>query len=280
MTLKDRVAIITGASRGVGRAVALALAKEGCHIVVAAKSVEETEKLPGTIYSVAKEVEEAGVKALPVKCDVRNTEEIASLVEETRKTFGRIDILVNNAGALWWQPMLKTPEKKFDLVMEVNAKATFFACQSVLPSMIENKWGHIINMSPPVELDLLKNHIAYFISKYGMTMITHGLAEEVKEHNIAVNSLWPLTMIESYATLNWGLGDSSMWRKADILADATVAIIKKEPPSLTGQALVDEDFFRAEGITDLDKYNCVPGSQPPSLRQLWHMVSSGNNLYF
>ena len=160
--------------------------------------------------------------------------------------------------------------------MGVNAKATFFACQSVLPSMIENKWGHIINMSPPVDLTLLKDHIAYFMSKYGMTMITHGLAEEVREHNIAVNSLWPQTMIESLATINWGLGDPSMWRKADILADATVAIIKKEPPSLTGQALIDEDFFRSEGITDLDKYNCVPGSNPPSLRELWDLVSSNN----
>jgi citronellol/citronellal dehydrogenase len=274
MSLKDKVAIITGASRGVGRAVALALAKEGCHIVVAAKSVEDSEKLPGTIYSVAKEVEALGVKSLPVRCDVRNIEEIHNLVEVSKKTFGRIDILINNAGALWWQPMLNTPEKKYDLIMEVNAKATFFACQSVLPSMIENKWGHIINMSPPIDITLLKDHIAYFMSKYGMTMVTHGLAEEVREHNISVNSLWPLTMIESYATINWGLGDPSMWRKADILADATVAIIKKEPPSLTGQALIDEDFFRSEGITDLDKYNCVPGSKPPTLTQLWDMVSS------
>ncbi len=276
MSLKDRVAIISGASRGVGRAVALALAKEGVHIVVAAKSTEDTPQLPGTIYSVAKEVEALGVQALPVKCNVREMDDLENLVEKTKEKFGRIDILVNNAGALWWQPMLKTPEKKYDLINEVNSKATFFLCQKVLPSMIENKWGHIVNMSPPIDINVLKGHIAYFISKYGMTMISHGLAEEMKEHNIAVNSLWPQTMIESYATINWGLGDNSMWRKADILADATLEIIKKAPPSLTGKALIDEDFLREIGVTDFDQYNCVAGAKPPSLNQLWEMVSSMN----
>lgn len=276
MSLKDRVAIISGASRGVGRAVALALAKEGVHIVVAAKSTEDTPQLPGTIYSVAKEVEALGVQALPVKCNVREMDDLENLVEKTKEKFGRIDILVNNAGALWWQPMLKTPEKKYDLINEVNSKATFFLCQKVLPSMIENKWGHIVNMSPPIDINVLKGHIAYFISKYGMTMISHGLAEEMREHNIAVNSLWPQTMIESYATINWGLGDNSMWRKADILADATLEIIKKAPPSLTGKALIDEDFLREVGVTDFEQYNCVAGAKPPSLNKLWEMVSSMN----
>lgn len=274
MSLKGKVAIISGASRGVGRAVAIALAKEGCNIVVAAKTVEDTPNLPGTIYTVAKEIEELGVKALPVRCDVRNMEDITNLVDQTKKEFGRIDILVNNAGALWWQPMMKTPEKKFDLMMEVNVKATFFLCQSVLPSMMENKWGHIINMSPPIDLSMLKDHIGYFISKYGMTMISHGLAEEMKEHNIAVNSLWPRTMVESYATINWGLGTPDMWRKADILADSTLAIVKKDPQELSGKALIDEDFLKSEGVTDFDQYNCVPGSNPPSLDKLWKMASS------
>lgn len=274
MSLKGKVAIVSGASRGVGRAVALSLAKEGCNVVIAAKSTEDTPELPGTIYSVAKEVEALGVKALPIKCNVREMEDITNLVDQTKKEFGRIDILINNAGALWWQPMMNTPEKKFDLMMEVNAKATFFLCQAVLPSMMENKWGHIINMSPPVDLTMLKNHIGYFISKYGMTMVSHGLAEEMREHNIAVNSLWPRTMVESYATINWGLGTPDMWRKADILADSTLAIIKKDPSVLTGQALIDEDFLKSEGVTDFDQYNCVPGANPPSLDKLWQMVSS------
>lgn len=273
MSLKGRVAIVSGASRGVGRAVALTLAKEGCNVVVAAKSVEDSPKLPGTIYSVAKEIEELGVQALAVQCDVRNIENINNVVKQTVDKFGRIDILVNNAGALWWQPMLNTPEKRYDLMMEVNAKATFFFCQAVLPYMMENKWGHIVNMSPPIDLTMLKNHIGYFMSKYGMTMVSMGLAEEMKEHNIAVNSLWPETMVESYATINWGLGDSSLWRKADILADATLAIINHEPPSLTGKALIDEEVLKMVGITDLDKYNCVSGSNPPSLNKLWNMMS-------
>lgn len=271
MSLRGRVAIISGASRGVGRTIALALAKEGCNITVAAKSIEDTPNLPGTIYSVAKEIEELGVKALPIRCDVRNTEEINNVVNKTKEEFGRIDILINNAGALWWEPMTNTPEKKFDLLMDVNAKATFFFCQAVLPHMMENKWGHIINMSPPVDIKLMKNHIAYFMSKYGMTLISHGLAEEMRDYNIAVNSLWPETMVESYATINWGLGDKSMWRKAEVLSDSTLGILKKEPPTLTGQALIAEDFLRSEGITDMDQYNCVKGSNPPSLEHLWQM---------
>src|SRR5262245_54311372 len=143
-SLQGRVAVITGSSRGIGRAIALGLAKNGCNIVVAAKSTESTDKLPGSIYSVAKEVEAFGVQALPVQVDVRDAEQITHMASETRKKFGRIDVLINNAGALWWQPLMETPVKRFDLVMGVNARAAFLAAQAVLPSMIERKWGHII----------------------------------------------------------------------------------------------------------------------------------------
>lgn len=271
MSLKGRVAIITGASRGVGRQIALDLAREGCKIVVAAKSVEENPSLPGTIYSVAKEVEDLGSEALPFQCDVRSVENINNMAKATIEKFGKIDILINNAGALWWQPLMKTPEKRFDLVVDVNVKASFFACQAVLPSMIENNWGHIINMSPPIDLEYLKNHIAYFIGKYGMTMIAHGLSEELKNYNIAVNALWPETMIESLATINWNMGTPEMWRKADILSDATIAILKKEPNTFRGKALMDEEVLKLEGINDFDRYNCVPGTNPPKINELWKM---------
>ena len=211
MTLKDRVAIITGSSRGIGRDIALALAREGCHIVVTGKTTEPHPKLPGTIYTVAEEVEALGVKALPLQLDVRDVDSLEAMAQKTRDTFGRIDILINNAGALWWEPLLKTPAKRFDLMMDVNARGAFYACHAVLPTMIEGGWGHIINMSPPIDLDHVPNRIGYMISKYGMTLLTHGLAEEMRPHNIGVNSLWPVTLIESLATENWGLGDKSIW---------------------------------------------------------------------
>ncbi len=263
--LEDRVAIITGASRGIGRALALGLARQGCHIVVAAKSVESTERLPGSIHTVAKEVEELGVSALPIQVDVRDGDQIERMVAQTMERFGRIDILINNAGALWWQPVRETPAKRFDLVMAVNVRAAFLAARAVLAHMMERKWGHIINMSPPIDPKIVPGKVAYFISKFGMTLLTHGLAEEVREHHIAVNSLWPVTIIESQASLNWGLGNRETWRKPDILVDCVLQLVRKDPGEVTGQALLDEDFLRQRGITDFSHYACVPGTNPPRI---------------
>jgi citronellol/citronellal dehydrogenase len=264
-SLEGRVAIITGASRGIGRALALGLARQGCHIVVAAKSTTSSEKLPGSIYTVAQEVEALGAAALPIQVDVRDEAQIEAMAARARERFGRIDILINNAGALWWHPLLETPAKRFDLVMGVNARAAFLACRAVLPSMIERRWGHIINMSPPVDLQVVSGRIAYFISKFGMTLLSHGLAEEMRPHNIAVNSLWPVTIIESQASINWNLGTPEMWRKPDILVDAVLRLVVKEPAAVTGRALLDEDFLWEEGVTDFSGYACVPGSEPPRL---------------
>jgi citronellol/citronellal dehydrogenase len=264
-TLRDRVAVITGASRGIGRALALGLAKAGCHIVVAAKSTESTEKLPGSIFSVAAEVEAFGVQALPVQLDVRDAERIDTLAEQAVGRFGRIDILINNAGALHWAGILDTPAKRFDLVMGVNARASFLCCRAVLPAMIEQRWGHIINMSPPLDLSILPGRVAYGISKLGMTLLTLGLAEEVRPHNVAVNSLWPVTIIESQASINHHMGMPAMWRKPDILVDCVSRLVQKEPGEVTGQALLDEDFLRGEGVTDFSGYACVPGTNPPRI---------------
>jgi citronellol/citronellal dehydrogenase len=269
MTLKDRVAIITGSSRGIGRDIALALAREGCHIVVTGKTTEPHPKLPGTIYTVAEEVEALGVKALPLQLDVRDVDSLEAMAQKTRETFGRIDILINNAGALWWEPLLKTPAKRFDLMMDVNARGAFYACHAVLPTMIEGGWGHIINMSPPIDLDHVPHRIGYMISKYGMTLLTHGLAEEMRPHNIGVNSLWPVTLIESLATENWGLGDKSIWRKASIMSDSVLEIVRNEPLLRTGKALLDEPLLREAGVTDFEQYNCVPGATPPELNAMW-----------
>jgi citronellol/citronellal dehydrogenase len=264
-SLKGKVGIITGASRGIGRALALGLAREGCAVAIAAKSTESTEKLPGSIFTVAQEVEALGGQALPLAVDVRDADAIEAMAARTLERFGRIDILVNNAGALWWKPILETPAKRFDLVLGVNARAAFLCSRAVLPSMISRGSGHIISMSPPLDQNIGPGRIAYAISKLGMTLLTHALAEEVRPHNIAVNSLWPVTIIESQASIGWGLGTPAIWRKPDIIVDCVLRLVRKDPAMLTGQALLDEDFLRSEGVTDFSGYACVPGTNPPRI---------------
>ncbi len=271
-TLPGRVAVITGASRGIGRAIALGLARAGCHVVLAAKSTESTERLPGSIHTVAAEVAALGAQALPLRVDVREADQVEEMAAKTLERFGRIDILVNNAGALWWKPLLETPAKRFDLVMGVNARAAFLCCQAVLPAMRQQRWGHIINISPPLDLAMVPGRIAYSISKLGVTLLTIGLAEEVRADNIAVNSLWPVTIIESQASINFALGTPALWRKPDILVDCVLRLVAKEPAALTGQALLDEDFLRGEGVTDFARYACVPGAEPP--RWSWAALPS------
>ncbi len=262
--LQRRVAIVTGSSRGIGRAIALGLAQAGCNVVIAAKSTEPTEKLPGSIFTVAAEVEALGAKALPVQVDVRNAEQIESMAAQALARFGRIDILVNNAGALHWAGIAETPPKRFDLVTDVNVRAAFLCCRAVLPAMLR-QGGHIVNMSPPLDTSILPGRVAYGISKLGMTLLTVGLAEELKGQNVAVNSLWPVTIIESQASINHHLGTPETWRKPEILVDCVLRLVQKNPSEVTGQALLDEDFLRAEGVTDFDGYACVPGSEPPRL---------------
>jgi citronellol/citronellal dehydrogenase len=260
-----QVAIITGASRGIGRALALGLARDGWAVVVAAKSTAATDKLPGSIFTVAAEVEALGAAALPVQVDVRDEGQIEAMAARTLERFGRVDLLVNNAGALHWASLLDTPTKRFDLVLGVNARAAFLCCRAVLPAMVRQGRGHVINMSPPLDLGLVPGRIAYAISKLGMTLLTHGLAAEVRPHNVAVNSLWPVTVIESQASINWGLGSRAQWRTPEILVDCVRRLVRKEPATFTGQALLDEDFLRAEGVTDFSGYACVPGTEPPRI---------------
>jgi citronellol/citronellal dehydrogenase len=266
--LAGRVAIITGASRGIGRAIALRLAREGVRVVIAAKTAKPDPRLPGTIYTVAEEVQALGGEALPIQVDVRDENAIQQMVEQTLQRWGRIDILVNNAGALWWKPLLETPAKRFDLVMGVNVRAAFLCAQAVLPTMIQQRWGHIVNMSPPLDLSVIAGRIAYMISKFGMTMLTVGLAEEVREHHIAVNSLWPRTLIESQATIAFQLGEPRYWRKVDIMADALYELVRREPSTCTGKAWFDEELLREAGITDFSVYNCTPDGEPLPID--WH----------
>lgn len=257
----NKVAFITGASRGIGMACAKRLACDGWDIVVAAKTTEENPKLPGTIYTAAEELREFGTKILPVQCNVRDVESVQRAAQATLDEFGRVDAVINNAGALWWRNMDETPMRRFDLVMEVNARGAYAVTEAFLEAMKAQKSGHVINMSPPIDLKVVPGHIAYMISKFGMTLIALGLAEEMREYGICATALWPKTLIESYATINFGMGDASLWRKADILADATLEILR-HPEESNGKALIDEDFLREVGYTDFEQYNCVPGATP------------------
>jgi citronellol/citronellal dehydrogenase len=263
--LAGKVAIITGASRGIGRCIALTFAREGADVVIAAKTDTPHPKLPGTILTVAEEVQALGQRALPVKVDVRDDGMIQDMVDQTMETFGRIDILINNAGALWWQPVLETPMKRYDLVNDVNCRATFACTRACLPHILAGGGGHVLVFSPPVDLRVLAGRVAYLISKFGMTMLAHGLAEEMTGKPFSINALWPVTAVESAATITFQLGTPEMWRKPEILADACLALVTKPPGQITGKALFDEGVLRDEGVTDFSKYQCVPGCEPPPM---------------
>ncbi|MCA9661836.1 MAG: SDR family oxidoreductase [Myxococcales bacterium] len=263
--LAGKVALITGASRGIGRVMALTLAREGAKIVVAAKSEVERPNLPGSIHTVAAEVEAAGGDALAVKVDVRDPDQIKAMVAKTIERFGRLDVLINNAGALWWMDVADTPVGRFDLMHQVNVRASFLASQAALPHLEAAGGGHIIVCSPPIELAGMGGKVGYLISKYGMTMLAHGLAEEVRSKNIAINALWPVTLIESQATINFRIGGPKQWRKAEILADAALEIVTTPPKELSGEALLDEDLLRSRGWDDFTRYRCDPDHEPPRI---------------
>ncbi len=260
--LHGRVAVITGASRGIGKALALRLASEGADIVIAAKSEQSSDKLPGSIHQTAEEVRALGTRALAVPTDVRSDDAVRNLIEKTIAEFGRIDILINNAGALWWQPVVDTPPKRFDLIMGVNVRAAFLTAHYALPYMKKQRWGHILNMCPGISTEPSPGKVAYMISKMGMARLAIGIAAEHKDDNIAANALWPMTIIESQASINWGMLDRSQWRTPEILCDASLAIFAQEPPSYSGGQLLDEQVLtELAGITNFDHYWCE--GKPP-----------------
>jgi citronellol/citronellal dehydrogenase len=262
---KAPVAIITGASRGIGREIALTLAeRDKMVLVLAAKSQVSRPNLPGTVESVARECLALGATdVLPILLDVRDGEGVERMVRETLRRFGRIDLLVCNAGALWWKPVKDTPLSRFDLVHGVNARGAFACARAVLPTMIRQGSGLILTMSPPVELDALPGMTGYMMSKFGMTMLVHGLGGELSGTGVAAVALWPATMVESFATKNFQLGERSQWRKASVVADC-VHLLYHDPQrcALSGQALIDEEYMRSRGIHDFTQYRCDPNVEP------------------
>ncbi|XP_053321808.1 hydroxysteroid dehydrogenase-like protein 2 [Spea bombifrons] len=251
---------ITGASRGIGKAIALKAAKDGANIVVAAKTAEPHPKLPGTIYTTANEIEAVGGKALPCIVDVRDEKQISDAVAKAVKTFGGIDILVNNASAISLTNTLDTPMKKVDLMMGINTRGTYLTSKECIPFLKKSKVAHILNLSPPLNLNPIwfKNHCAYTIAKYGMSMCVLGMAEEFKGE-IAVNALWPKTAIHTAAMdMLGGSGVEKQCRTTDIIADAAYSILTK-PKDFTGNFVIDEELLKQEGVKDLDVYAVSPG---------------------
>ena len=260
--LTGQVAVITGSSRGIGKNIALRLARAGADIVVAAKSELSRDSLPGSIHETVSEIEALGRQALAVRTNVRDADQLESMVNAALERFGRIDILINNAGALHWRPVADTPPKRYDLMMEVNARAAFVASHFVLPHMIERGSGTIIQMSPPIDLRMLPGKTGYCMSKFGMSLLAMGMGAEVKATEIKSCALWPATAIESQATINHKLGGPQYWRKADILADAVGAILAANSEQVNGKCLVDEDVLSMMGVSDFEPYNCVEGGTP------------------
>ena len=262
MSLEGKTLFITGASRGIGLAIALKAAKDGANIILAAKTAEPHPKLPGTIYTAADEIEKAGGMALPVIVDVREEGQVLSAVEEGVKKFGGIDICVNNASAIQLTNTLQTDMKRYDLMNQINARGTFVTSKSCLPHLLKSENPHILNISTPLDMnpDWFSGHVAYSMAKFGMSLCVLGMAAEFKDDGVAVNALWPRTTIATAAVKNLLGGDSivKVSRKPEIMADAAYEILQMDASSVTGNFFIDEYVLRDSGVKDFDHYAVDP----------------------
>lgn len=262
MSLKGRTLFISGGSRGIGLAIALRAARDGANVAVAAKTAEPHPKLPGTIYTAAEEIEAAGGRALPILCDIREEEQVAEAVARTAETFGGIDICVNNASAISLTDTLSTDMKRYDLMHQINTRGTFLVSKTCVPHLKKAENPHILNLAPPLDMSAkwFKGHVAYTMAKYGMSMCTLGMSAEFAKDGIAVNSLWPLTAIDTAAVRNLlgGAGVAAMSRSPEIMADAAHAIVTRPSREATGNFYIDEEVLREAGVTDFSQY--APGS--------------------
>lgn len=260
--LKNKTMFISGGSRGIGLAIARRAARDGANIVIAAKTAEPHPKLPGTIYTAAEEIENAGGNALACVCDIRDDEAVKEAVEAGVKKFGGIDICINNASAISLTPTLQTPMHRFDLMHQINTRGTFLVSKTCLPHLLDADNPHILNLSPPLNMleKWFKNHVAYSIAKFGMSMCVLGMAGEFREHGVAVNALWPRTAIATAAVKNL-LGGAEMIsrsRKPEIMADAAHFILTQPSREFTGNFCIDDEIMEQAGVTDLTPYAIDP----------------------
>ena len=260
--LKGKTLFITGASRGIGLAIAKAAAKQGANIAIAAKSTKPHPKLEGTIYTAAEEIEALGGKALPLRVNIREEDHVKEAIEKTVETFGGIDIVINNASAISLTPILQTEMKRFDLMNQVNARGSFMVAKYAIPHLAKAENPHILSLSPPLDMNekWFAGHVAYSMAKFGMSMVVLGLAGELREAGIAVNALWPRTTIATAAIKNILGGEKLMQasRTTDIIADAAVRIFAKNSREFTGQFIIDDSFLYEEGVRDFDQYRVDP----------------------
>ncbi len=263
--LKNKTIFMSGGSRGIGLAIALRAARDGANVAIAAKTVDPHPKLPGTIYSAAEEIEAAGGQALPLVCDIRYEEQVVAAVDAVVERFGGIDICVNNASAIQLTPTEMTDMKRFDLMHQINTRGTFLVSKTCLPHLKKSDNAHILNLAPPLDMapKWFAPHVAYTMAKYGMSMCTLGMAQEFSRQKIGVNSLWPLTAIDTAAVRNLLGGDavSKMSRKPEIMADAAHAILVRDAAECSGNFFIDEMVLRAEGMSDFSAYANDPGGK-------------------
>ena len=266
MSLAGKTLFITGATRGIGLAIARRAARDGANIAIAAKTVDPHPKLPGTLSTAADEIRASGGQALGVHCDIRHEEQVLAAVQKTVDEFGGIDICVNNASAISLTGTLATEMKRYDLMNQVNARGTFLVSKACLPHLLTAENPHILNMAPPLDMAAkwFANHVAYTTAKMGMSLCTLGMAREFADEGIAVNSLWPLTTIDTAAVRNVLGGDqmAAVSRTPDVLADAAHAIVNRPSRDCTGNFFIDEDVLREEGVTDFSVYGPGSGQKP------------------
>jgi citronellol/citronellal dehydrogenase len=263
-SLAGRTVVITGGTRGIGLAIGLRLARDGANVAILGKTAEPNPKLPGTIFTAADEIRAAGGQALPIQCDLRMDDQVETAIEQTVAEFGGIDILINNASAIFLAGTLETPMKRFDLMHQVNVRATFLASQLCLPHLLKSDNPHILNLSPPADMDKgwFAGTLPYTMAKYGMSLCVLGMAQEFARQGVAVNALWPKTGIATAAVKNLLGGDAAVanCRHPEIVADAAWQIVTRPSPECTGNFFIDEEVLRAGGVTDFDQYAVTPGT--------------------
>ena len=263
--LGGRVAFVTGTTRGIGKAIALALAECGCDVVSTGKTAEPREDREGTIHRTAEAVRDRGAESLAIQLDVRDEAQVHAAIDETVDRFGRLDVLVNNAGAIQMADVEDLPAKRFDLLMDVNARGAYVCSRAALPHLEADEGGHVLMASPPADVEATPGRAAYGLSKIGMTFLAKSLAGEVAGDGVGVNAIWPVTAIDTRATRHFGMGTEEDWRTPDVVADAVLEVVSRDPGACNGNAFYDEEVLREAGVADLSPYAVVEGADPAPL---------------
>ncbi|WP_224450118.1 SDR family oxidoreductase [Haloprofundus salilacus] len=268
--LEGRVAFITGTSRGIGKAMALAFADAGAAVVSTGKTMDEHERLPGTVTQTTEEIRERGGDSIAVQLDVRDESSVESAIERTVDEFGGLDLVINNAGAIQFGGFDEIPANRFDLLMDVNARGAYVTTRAALPHLRESDHAHVVMNSPPATMEPSPGKAAYALSKYGMTFLARSLADELRSDGVAVNSVWPVSAIETEATRHFNLGQPEDWRTPQVVVDAMLELVTRDPAECTGNEFYDEQLLREAGVSDFSQYAVVEGTNPgPTSAQLF-----------